>query len=141
MDKDTEALENEIRAATDIMDYFEGNEMELDEIRLTDYLLKLLEEKQLSRAEVIRSSGLEHSYANHIFSGQKVPGRDKLLRLALAMHCTEKESQRLLYAAGHEKLYARSYRDSILLFAIKQGMDVMDTNELLYALSEIPLAS
>ena len=141
MDKDTQELENEIQASTDIIDYFEYNQKELGEICLTDYLAKLLKEKGLCRAEVIRSSGLDHSYANHIFSGRKIPGRDKLLRLVLALQCTEKEAQRLLYAAGHKGLYARSYRDSILLFAIKQKMDVMDSNELLYALGETPLNS
>ena len=57
MDKDTEELEHELKSA-DIKDYLEENRDNLRQYTLAQYLEKLLAEKGLVKAEVVKRSNL-----------------------------------------------------------------------------------
>ena len=84
------------------------------------------------RAAVVRGSLLDRSYVYQIFSGAKIPSRDKLIALAFGMHLTDDETQKLLKLSGNRELYARDERDALILFALQRKMTVMDTNSLLF---------
>ena len=129
--KDTEQLENEIGASDDVKKFLADNADNLRQFTLAEYLKHLLDEKNLSAAQVIRDSQLDEGYARHIFGGRKNPAREKILSLALAMKLSPKETDYLLYYAGHEKLYARNPWDAVIIFALENGKDVLQTNELL----------
>ena len=117
----------------------------LDEIKsdipnsLPDYLRKTIKDKNLSSSEVIKRSRIERTYCYQILNGRKRPGRDKLVALALAMNLSFEETQQLLSVANLGILYARSKRDSILIYAINNKMSVLDTNVLLTQYSETEL--
>lgn len=117
----------------------------LDEIKsdipnsLPDYLRKTIKDKNLSTSEVIKRSRIERTYCYQILNGRKRPGRDKLVALALAMNLSFEETQQLLSVANLGILYARSKRDSILIYAINNKMSVLDTNFLLTQYSETEL--
>lgn len=136
MKKDTDALMHEIRYSNDVKNFIISNQKELTSYSLSEYLDKLLTEKKLSKANVINASGLNQVYAYHIFSGMKNPSRDKVLALALALKLTPKEAQYLLKYAKAKELYVRNKRDSILIFALNQRLNAIDTNQLLAELSE-----
>ena len=129
--KDTEQLENEIGASDDVKKFLADNADNLRQFTLAEYLKHLLDEKNLSAAQVIRDSQLDEGYARHIFGGRKNPAREKILSIALAMKLSPKETDYLLYYAGHEKLYARNPWDAVIIFALENGKDVLQTNELL----------
>ena len=103
------------------------------------YLAQLLSQKNRTKSDVIRASGLEATYAYHIFSGDKNPSRTKLLALALALGLDLKETSRLLHAAHLPQLYAKKSWDSVLIFALTHKKSVMETNLLLDKLGESPL--
>ena len=104
---------------------------------LDEYLKKLLAEKNLERAEVIESSGLNREYAYHIFSGKKNnPSRPKLLALAVAMKLNLEEVQYLLRYAQQGILYPRNQWDAVIISAVEQKLSVTQTNELLHSLGE-----
>lgn len=86
--KTTEELNHEIKAATDIEDYLLKNRENMLNDSLPRYLRELLTQKGLSRAQVVRNSHLDRTYAYQIFSGEKTPSRDKLLALAFGLHIT-----------------------------------------------------
>lgn len=104
----------------------------IQQVPLHNYLSNLLTEKGQKKSDVIHRSGLDRGYAYEIFSGNKIPSRDKLLALCFAIPLSTEEVQRLLNHTGYPQLYARIERDSILLFALEHRLSLSDTNELLY---------
>ena len=140
MEKDTEELNHELREAKDAEEFLTENQENFREYALREYLELLMKEKNLSKAEIIVKSQLEQVYAYHIFAGRKKkPSRNKILSIALAMKLNLKETQRLLYYAGSEELYPKNSRDSVIIYAINNQMNVADTNALLQNLSVKPL--
>ncbi len=135
--KNTEELENELSSSTDIKKYLSVNEEERKDLTLSEYLNELLTVKKLNKAEVIKNSLLEKTYAYHIFAGRKKnPSRKKALALALAMKLSRKETQHLLYYAGCRELYVRNLWDSVIFYGLEHGYSVMDTNFLLETVGE-----
>ena len=139
--KDTQQLENELSDAEDLKKFLDENAENFRKFTLAEYLSCLLEEKNLVKAQVIRDSQVDEGYAQHIFGGRKNPSRDKILSLALAMKLSPKETDYLLYYAGHNKLYARNERDNVIAFALEKGKTVLQTNELLEDLRFEPMIS
>lgn len=139
-EKDTLQLENELTETEDLKEFLNDNKDFLENISLADYLNQLLVEKNLSKMEVVKKCALNQAYAYHIFAGRKKnPSRDKLICLALAMELSTKETQRLLYFSGNEKLYVKNSWDSIVWFALENKFTVERTNKLLHKFSERPL--
>ena len=137
--KDTAQLEHELSEADDVKKFLDDNAENLRKFTLAEYLKHLLDEKNLSKAQVIRDSELDATYAHHIFGGRKNPSREKIFSLALAMKLSTKETDYLLYYAGHEKLYVRNDRDAVISFALENHKTVLQTNELLEELKIAPL--
>jgi len=132
LNKDTSELENELLKTEQLEDFFDANKENFRDFDLQKYLNWLIEEKNLSKAEVIRKSELDYVYAYHIFSGRKKkPARNKIISLALAMNLSVAETQRLLYYAEVEKLYVRNEWDSVIIFALEKNLSVKQTNDLL----------
>ena len=140
MPKDTEELKDGLRQASGLESFLVDNQKEFRRYTLAEYLNQLLDEKRLSKADVVRESRLERVYGYHIFAGRKKnPSRNKVISLALAMKLAPEETQYLLYYAGAEQLYVRNPRDSILWYALDHHMSVLDTNIMLQKMSEQPL--
>ena len=140
MPKDTEELKDGLRQASGLEGFLVDNQKEFRRYTLAEYLNHLLEEKHLSKADVVRESRLERVYGYHIFAGRKKnPSRNKVISLALAMKLAPEETQYLLYYAGAEQLYVRNPLDSILWYALDHHMSVLDTNIMLQKMSEQPL--
>ena len=138
-DKDTAQLENELTQADDLKKFLDDNSENFRQFTLADYLKHLLDAKNLTKAQVIRDSQLDEGYAQHIFGGRKNPSRDKIFLLALAMKLSPKETDYLLYYAGHNKLYARAERDNVIAFALENHKTVEQTNQLLTDLNLQPV--
>lgn len=132
-DVTTDELNNEIKAATDIEDYLTHRKEQMLSGSVTWHLNKLLAEKGISRADVVRGSQIDRTYVYQIFSGEKKPSRDKLIALAFGLRLTDEETQRLLKLSGNRELYARDERDVLILFSLQKGKSVVETDEILYA--------
>lgn len=135
-DKNTDELFVELREGNDVKNYLRQNRDEF--VRpLSEYLGSLLAQKNLSKQAVIEKSGVQREYAYHIFSGlKKNPSRPKILALAFAMNLTLEETQYLLRYAKQSPLYPRNPWDSVIISAIDQKLNVLQTNELLSQLGE-----
>ena len=135
-DKDTEQLQHELKDADSMEAFFAENGEHLRHLTLAEYLGQLLEEKGLTKAEVVRRSNLDQVYGYHIFSGyKKSPSKEKVLALALALGLSPEEAQRLLYYAGAKQLYVRDPWDSVIWYALEHKLSVGETNELLQKLN------
>lgn len=137
--KSTSELSHEISNATDIEDYLSSNRRHMLTDSLSEYLQKLLSDKNLKRSDVARASLLDRSYLYQIFAGEKTPSRDKLLAIAFGLGLSDDETQKLLKIAGNGTLYARNERDAIILFSLRQHQTLFQTNELLFAHNQQPL--
>lgn len=99
---------------------------------LSQYLRQLLRRKKLRRADVVRDSALDKGYVYQIFDGEKMPSRDKLIALAFGLHLDEEETQRMLRVAGYSELYVKIPRDALILYSLRRGRNVMETDDALY---------
>ena len=139
--KDTEQFTNSLSKADDIEDFVRkhDNDFRIRKSSLVGYLQHLLEEKKLSKKQVIQESQLDEVYAYHIFAGRKNSSRENILSLALAMNLSPKETDYLLYYAGHKKIYTYNKWDSIIFFALTNHKSVLETNDFLTDLKLSPL--
>ena len=94
----------------------------------------------MESGDLIQKSGLERSYYYQVMKGSKNPGRDKVIRLALAAGLTLPETTRALELSENAVLYPRNRRDIILTVAINNHASVDDTNLLLDKYGEEALA-
>lgn len=79
-------------------------------------------------------------YGYQIFSGtRKAPSRDKILALLVAMELGYDEIQQFFKETGYPPLYAKSKRDSIVIFCINKKMSVEEINKELFRREEIAL--
>lgn len=116
----------------DIDAYLKQNKKNMIPHNLPIHLELLLEQKRLTKADVVRGSQLNRKYVYQIFSGEKTPSRNKLIALAFGLQLTAEETQTMLKLAGYRELYVRDTWDTIILYALQRGKDILETNGLLY---------
>ncbi|MBQ7089490.1 MAG: XRE family transcriptional regulator [Clostridia bacterium] len=130
--KDVAALLRELRNCPDFRTFYCENKDYMITESLSELLNRLMIEKGLKKATVIRASELSEVYGYQIFSGLRIPERKKLLCLAVGMRLNIDEVQTLLQSAGYSPLYVKIPFDSMVLFGICKGFSVMEINELLF---------
>lgn len=108
-------------------------------MNLPKYLDELLAQKNLTKSDVIKKSGLPVTYAYKIFSGQKHTARNRILALAIAMQLSIDETNHLLNHAKHSSLYPRNPWDTIIMYALQRHLSVIETNILLTDAKASPL--
>ena len=111
-------------------------EQEQTEPTCAQVLQNLLEQAGLSASEWIAAANISKSYAYQVLRGERIPGRDILLRTALVLRLSLKEVQRLLMVGGCGALYPKIRRDAAVIFALNQHMTLLETEDLLVSLSE-----
>ncbi len=132
MQKNTTKILEELSGFADFQAFYEENADYMIKDTLSDMLTRLLEEKGLKKAAVIKAAEMSEVYAYQIFSGLRVPERNKLLRLAIGMRLNIEETQALLKAAGYSPLYVKIPFDSVILYALCKGLSIVEINDLLF---------
>lgn len=100
---------------------------------------RLMEARGVNAARLSEQAMMSRSFVYQLCAGEREPGRDVVLRLALLLKAGVPETQRLLRSAGRGTLYPRVRRDAVLLYALKEGLDIAGTEERLAELGEEPL--
>lgn len=132
MKKDTAKIVEELNLSPDFKTFYNENKEYLITDNLSAMLDRLLKEKNLKKSTVIKAAEISEVYGYQIFSGIRVPERNKLLCLAVAMGLNIDEMQTLLKTAGYTPLYVKLPFDSVVLYGICKGLSVIEINELLY---------
>ena len=130
--KSTGDLLQDLKYSAQIADYLQGNKDALLQDSFTDELNRLYKTQGRNKSEIAREAGISDIYLYQIFSGRRVPQRNRLISICLSMHLSVEETQRLLYLCGHAQLYARDPRDAVLLHCLMHRATVFDTNALLF---------
>jgi hypothetical protein len=117
--------------------YLEKEEIVPENTDFASCYLEMPEVRQADRADLIRKSGIERTYAYQILNGIRPhPSRDRIIALCLAAELDEAETSHCLKAGHCADLYPRRKRDAILLFALHHHMNALETDDLLYEYGE-----
>lgn len=111
---------------------------QVPEITFVDYLETLLMQKNISKSYLINKANLHRTYAYQIFNGTKVPSRNKVIQLSLALQLNVNETNNLLSLSNNGYLYPKVKFDATILFALKNKYSVLETN-LILDQYELPL--
>ena len=134
MSKDTGNLLKILNNSKSIGDYLSNEEAHMIKTSLSEEILRYIKEKNTTASALFKTAGIDKSYGYEIISGTKHPSRDKVLRLLIALNLSQEEAQSVLKSTGYPALYPKDERDSIILFALKQGGDIDGINDTLYDL-------
>ena len=136
--KSTEELFNALKEDPDVENFLANNQQEFSE-PLHKYLTKLRKEKNLSIKFLCEELNCAAAHIYHIFAGTKKPSRERLVALSRAMKLNFEETQYLLRYGGFGILYPRNPWDAVVISAIEHELSVVEMNELLRQLGEIPI--
>ena len=131
--KSTEELMNELLKANNIGEYLKDNSQYMVSEELSTYLIS---KKALVKSEVIKKTEFSEVMGYQIFSGTRLPSRDSLICICVAMEMALDETQAILKIAGFAALYPKTKRDSVIIRGISEGKSVAGINEELYNLGE-----
>lgn len=127
----TELLKELKRQSCSLPDYLSKHKeaFVIEDIKV--FWANLIEEKKYSKSNIINKSDFSYCYFYDVINGRKMPTKDKVVRLALAMKMTVDECQQALKISGRSALYPKVRRDSVLIYAIEKKMTIMQCNDLL----------
>lgn len=132
----TEELMHAITESRHIDDFLQEHGDELENIDLQTSLYDFMKRAGMTIPQIIEKASISRSLAYQIFNGKRVPNRNLLIRMALAMKLEVDETQRLLKISKKGELYPRIQRDAAIIFCIQNNYSLIDTNELLENLGE-----
>jgi transcriptional regulator with XRE-family HTH domain len=136
---DTEKLMRMLQENDDFDKFMENGGRAVSNPTLSTRLMSLMEERNMSIAQVADAALLSQSFAYQIFSGIRKPGRNTLISIALVMHLTLDNTQRLLTLAQKGELYPRIRRDAAIIYAFEHSFTLQQAEELLEQLGEASL--
>ena len=136
MEKTTGGLRDELLSQPHLDEYLKENGDQFVNWGLTEQLVRLFDEKRVTKAAVVRSSGMSEVYLYQVLSGRRNPSRDRLLCICFGLGTTEDETQWLLKSAGYAPLYPRLRRDAIILHGIAHGTPLEELNDKLFTENE-----
>lgn len=125
----TDQLMNRIRESP--QRFASGLLKDMKELRFEDYLKSLMEKYQCSPKQLIIRSCLSKPFVYQIMKGERIPGRDVILRMGFALKADVEEMQHLLMLAEKGILYPKVKRDAAILCCIESGKSLEDTNQFL----------
>ncbi len=136
--KTTELLKS-LRNSAHFEDYVNKNRDSLLTEDFLQELTRLFQNQTLTKAEISRASNISEPYLHQIFSGRRIPSRNKLICLCVGMRIPEAETQKLLRLCGYAVLYARDVRDAAILYGITHGQTLSEINEYMFEIKVAPL--
>ena len=99
---------------------------------LSDVLSKYIDEKKISRADIIRILNIDRNYGYQMLNGTRAPTRNCLIRIALILKLDADRINYLLRLAGKPQLYVRNLVDAKVFYAVKHNMDYFDAVDFIW---------
>ncbi len=133
---DTGELLGVLERSSSFGDAMESCSVSVDDPALHSHLLDLLKAHDYTPSELILKVNLSKSFVYQILNGTRVPGRDILIRISLAVGLDLDETQRLLAVARRGRLYPRIRRDAAIIFCLSRKRTLDQANDLLEEIGE-----
>lgn len=99
---------------------------------LTDVLSKYIDEKKISKADVIRILNVDRNYGYQMFNGTRTPTRNCLIQISLILKLDTDRISYLLQLAGKSPLYVRNIVDARVFYAVKHNMEYFDALDFIW---------
>lgn len=99
---------------------------------LTDVLSKLMNEKKIKKADVIRILNVDRNYGYQILNGTRIPTRNCLIQIALILKLDTDQISHLLQLAGKSPLYVRNIVDAKVFYAVQHKMEYYDAVDFIW---------
>lgn len=132
MTKRTNDLMEELSGQdTDLDRYFEENPTSFINVDIKEFWKKAVDTSSKTKSDIINKADMSYCYFYDVINGRKIPSKDKIIRIVLAMNLSLDDCQEALRISGKSALYPRIKRDSILIYAINKGYSIYQTNDLL----------
>jgi len=120
----------------DLSRFLEVNDDNFIKVSVADFFNQVMKNKKIKKADVVKDSGIERTYAYQLLNGRKNPSRDKLIQLCIGTKMSFDETQIALKHTGFLPLYPKIRRDCIIIYAIKSKKSIWDIDELLFQFNE-----
>lgn len=132
MAKGTNDLMEELSGQdTDLDRYFEENPTSFINVDIKEFWKNAVDTSSKTKSDIINKADMSYCYFYDVINGRKIPSKDKIIRIVLAMNLSLDDCQEALRISGKSALYPRIKRDSILIYAINKGYSIYQTNDLL----------
>lgn len=128
-------LENLLNSQ-DFDTFIEYNSESMTDEVFVDTLTRFCDDRNLSKSDLVKLSGIDRTYAYQILRGDRNPTRDKVIQFAIGMSSGLDDAQRLLRAAHHSALYPRIKRDAAIIFCLNHNLSIVETQQLLDKIGE-----
>lgn len=126
----TKDIEKELEKSAD----FDGNLIDANAApKLHELLNQYIDEKKMTKAEVIRKLNIDRNYGYWILNGSRNPTRNCLVQLSLILGLNIEEINYLLRLAGKSPLYVRNAVDARVFYAVKHRMDYLDAIDFIWS--------
>lgn len=120
-----------IKSRCELKKHIEFLKTKWNNFTLSEYILEICSTKGLSKSEIIKNADIYRTYGYEILNGEKVPSRDKFLQICIGNGFTLEETNRGLSIGKLGILYAKDPRDSIIIYALNNNLNLIDTNIIL----------
>ena len=127
----TELLRELKRQSCSLPDYLSNHKETFVVEDVKAFWEEIINKKGYSKSNIINKSDFSYCYFYDVINGRKMPTKDKVVRLALAMKMNIDECQQALKISGRSALYPKVRRDSVLIYAIEKHFTVTQCNDLL----------
>lgn len=111
--------------------YLEENEDAFIKNDLCEFWSRVVEISGMTKTDICNKAGIAWTYLYSIMKGEKIPTRDTIIRIFIAMRGSCENCQQALKINNYAQLYPKTKRDSILLYALNHGLSLYQTEELL----------
>ena len=102
----------------------------------SEYLTYLMDEMGCSGMVLMNHVFISKTYYYQLRSGERLPGRNTAIRIALVLSLSVDETQRLLTLAEKNVLYPKVRRDAAILLCIKKKKSFDETENYLKQIGE-----
>ncbi len=100
----------------------------IEDPSFVEYLDQLMKKYHCTPGQMIIRSCLSKPFVYQILKGERIPGRDVIIRISLSMKADVDETQHLLTLAGKGALYPKVRRDAAILCCIEGHKDLEETS-------------
>ena len=138
--KSTDDLMRDLACAPSFDAYSRRNTASFSDSRVAELLSQIYEKKSITKAALARQAGISEVYLHQVFSGRRMPSRDRLLCICIALEASLEEVQELLKQSSYALLYPRLKRDAVIIHGLAHGAELDEVNNRLQEAGEEPLA-
>jgi len=104
-----------------------------NDLGLPNFFKDVCINNNISKSNLIKDADIDRTYGYQILNGTKKPSRDKILQLCISANLSFDECNKALKLGNVGELYPKNARDSIIIFCINKGFDVIKVNDFLYS--------